>query len=492
MLKTRTITETSSTCRRPPRGKSYDYKRPTYITLTDFMRIQNEINPINAEYENRKAYEEKLKMLSQNKSKNWADSLEMKKKNEFELAKKRFLQDEERRRRIDEEEKKYMDTQNDIILQRAKHLLFEEQDPVKAFNSKLLYCDMLKERDYQKEITLRKKQMNEFIEKQFFEADKKRLEEMDKKEAEKKRQQELKRMERMQTVRDQLKESKIKIIQDYQERLVEGQLMKLNMQKALEDERKKNELREKQKIETQKEYFQANERIKKDKELQKLKELEEEKKIEEFAIKKQQQNDLRRKVEQQKLKDKQDNHQKMIDRQFNELLRIQKEKEDKLNKSINNSCKAKDDREERELKEQQQKRQKMINDIKEQMENNIKEKENKRNKEKQEDMEYIDDFKKKLKLLEESEKQERLHRKQKEKDLAEYHKLQTEEKKRIAMHDFVQLNEDSYKALRRLEIEDDDFIKYAEHWIQEYKKQGKNINPLLLELKKYKKDYSLK
>ena len=138
------------------RGKSmntpkYIYNRPTYITLSDFMRIQNEINPINAEYENRKAYEEKLKKLSLAKSKNWADSLEMKKKSEFELAKKRFLEDEERRRRIDEEEKKYLDTQNDLIAQRAKQLLFEEQDPVKSFNSKLLYCDILKERDYQKD-----------------------------------------------------------------------------------------------------------------------------------------------------------------------------------------------------------------------------------------------------------------------------------------------------------------------------------------------------
>ena len=72
------------------------------------MRIQNEINPINAEYENRKAYEKKLKKLSIAKSKNWKDSLEMKKKNEFEMAKKRFLDDERRRRQLDEEEKKYL------------------------------------------------------------------------------------------------------------------------------------------------------------------------------------------------------------------------------------------------------------------------------------------------------------------------------------------------------------------------------------------------
>ena len=166
----RTRLNTLGTTNASKRGKSernqkHIYNRPTYITLTDFMRIQNEINPINAEYENRKAYEEKLKKLSQAKSKNWADSLEMKKKNEFELAKKRFLEDEARRRRIDEEERKYLDTQNDLIVQRAKQLLFEEQDPVKSFNSKLLYCDTLKERDYQKEITNRKKQINELIEK---------------------------------------------------------------------------------------------------------------------------------------------------------------------------------------------------------------------------------------------------------------------------------------------------------------------------------------
>jgi hypothetical protein len=42
-------------------------KRPTYITLSDFMRIQNEINPVNSEYENRKALNNKLKQLSQTK-----------------------------------------------------------------------------------------------------------------------------------------------------------------------------------------------------------------------------------------------------------------------------------------------------------------------------------------------------------------------------------------------------------------------------------------
>ena len=72
LTKTRlnTINNPSSTRRVHSIGPR-KYNRPTYITLTDFMRIQNEINPINAEYENRKAYEKKLKKLSIAKAKNW-------------------------------------------------------------------------------------------------------------------------------------------------------------------------------------------------------------------------------------------------------------------------------------------------------------------------------------------------------------------------------------------------------------------------------------
>ena len=134
----------------------------------------------------------------------------------------------------------------------------------------------------------------------------------------------------------------------------------------------------------------------------------------------------------------------------------------------------------------------MLKDIKEQMEQMKIQKENEKLKRKEEDLQYIDDFKRKLKMLEDIEKNEQMERRKRNIDLAEYQKLQYEEKKKRAMDDFIRLNEDTYKNLKRLEIEDDDFIKYAEKWIHEYKQQGKNIIPLLLELKRYKRDYSLK
>ena len=212
---------------------------------------------------------------------------------------------------------------------------------MKSFNSKLLFCDTLKERDYQKEITQRKKQINEIINQRLLQNEKKKIDEYDKKLEMKKILDDEKRKEHMKIVREQLQDSKIKIIQDYQERLVEGKLMKLNMEKALEEEKKLAELKEQRKKQLQKEYFEANERLKQEHKAREEKEKEEEKKIELFALKKQQRDDLRKKVEDKKIKDKLDMHQKLIDVQLNNLMKIQKEKEEAFNRSIEANTKQK-------------------------------------------------------------------------------------------------------------------------------------------------------
>ena len=470
------------------KSKNFLKKLPVYITLSDFMRIQNEINPVNSELDNRKEHNNKLRMLSQTKSKNWPDSLEMRKKNRFEWEKKKFLEEEERRRLIDLEEKKYKDIQNDQILTRAQKMLFDEQDPVKNFNMKLMYCDMLKERDYQSEIKKRKKEINNIIEKQFFEMDKKRREEMTKRDAEKAKIEEEKKKERMKIMKEQLNEYKIRIIQDYQEKQIEGQLMKLKMKKALEDEQKEKILIEQKKQEQRKEYIESNKRLIEYKQIQKKKELEEEKKIQEFALKKQQLEEIKKKVLENKEIEKQ--------KQRDKLEKIQLEFYNNLHKNENEillkNIKEADDKKAAEEKKKKEKKEKMMQEIKDQL---IADKERKlaeKIKNKEEDMKYIDDYKQKLKFMEDAEKEELNEKRKKNKDLAEYQKLQYEEKKRKAFDDFEKFNEDQYKNLRRLEIEDDDFIKYAEHWIQEYKQQGKNIAPLMLEIKRYKKNYSLK
>ena len=92
-----------------------------------------------------------------------------------------------------------------------------------------------------------------------------------------------------------------------------------------------------------------------------------------------------------------------------------------------------------------------------------------------------------MKKFEIDERNEYLAKKGAEKKLIEFQKLQIEEKKKNALNDFFKSNEEIFKNKKNLEQESDEFIKYAENWIKDYKNNGKNITPLLLELKKYRK-----
>ena len=131
----------------------------------------------------------------------------------------------------------------------------------------------------------------------------------------------------------------------------------------------------------------------------------------------------------------------------------------------------------------------MLNEINEYREKAVLKREEERKKNSEEDIKYVNDYNSRMAKLKEEEDKEKEVKRLRERDLKEYQKLQYEEKKRQVMDDFKRLNEDAYKNMQRLDNENDDFIKYAEYHIEEYKKQGKNIRPLLIELKKYKQKY---
>jgi hypothetical protein len=65
--------------------------------------------------------------------------------------------------------------------------------------------------------------------------------------------------------------------------------------------------------------------------------------------------------------------------------------------------------------------------------------------------------------------------------------MQIEIKRNKGEDEFVKAQEDTYKTKMMLNNEQDEFLKYAEGWIKEYHNQGKDITPLILDLKNYKK-----
>lgn len=458
-------------------------QKPATITLSDFMRIQHEIIPSRSEEENRKERDMKLKTQSQFKISKWDNSS----KTQYPSEKERFIADELRRRQIDELEAQYQAHEKDKIIRKGKQNLFEAKDDIKAFNATLLHSDVLKEREFQQEISKKKKEIEKAIDKKYDKVLKKQLEDYDLKEQIKWEEEQEKKADQMAIINEQLQESKIKNIKDYQEKAVEGILIKESIKRGLEEDKKKEEEIEQKKKEQRDQFVKANEDLEKHKKAKIQKEKEADRKIEEFAIKKQQMEDMRKRVEKEKFDEKQRQKQKIIEDQSERLSEIKEREEQILNKQI------KEAEQKKEMEEEI--KQKRIKELKSQMEENRRSKREKNQKQKEkmlrEEKEFIDSWKERMKQLDQDEKDEKKEKRQKNKELADYQRLQEKERKNKAIKEFEASTKNAYQTKAMANEEQDDYLEYVEGWIKEYHKQGKDIRPMLLELKRYKKRKNL-
>ena len=116
-----------------------------------------------------------------------------------------------------------------------------------------------------------------------------------------------------------------------------------------------------------------------------------------------------------------------------------------------------------------------------------KEKEEEKLRIKKEEKEFVDTWKKRMEQLNKDEQEEKRDVRNRNKEVAMFQIKQMNDKKDKAMkikeHD-VELAKTT-KVL--LKDEHDDYFEYVNEWIKEYQKQGKDITPLLLEIKRYKK-----
>jgi len=465
------------------KSRTLDNKQTATISLGDFMRIRNTIIPPVIEEEERKKIDTLLKESSQQRVKNWPDSLEMAKKNKLEQRKKNFIEKEIEKRKIDEEERKYQEAQKKLVNERANKLLFDAQDQVKTFHSTLLLSDTMKEREFQQEIKQRKKEIVERIDKQWQEIEKQKMIGYDRKEVEKVGAEKKKKKEQMGHINQQFKDYKIKKIKEYQDRVVEGEIIKLQAQQELEREKlKEMELRDRQ-GKMKEEFKRANVELQNQKEVIKQNEREQMKKIEEYSVKKQQLADLRKRKEEEKFKETQRQRQILIDRQAEYLNNLKNKEDERISNQVKEAetKKAKADEEKKrrfdELKKQ----------IDESRDLQSKRKRDLYNLDKRDEKEFVEYWKEKMNLLEESEKLEHDEIKERNGHLQDFLKFQMQEKKGKAEEAFIKDQENAYKTKAILEKEEDDFLKYAESWVKEYHSSGKDIKPLMLELKRLKK-----
>ena len=206
------------------------------INMKDFLKLKSDI--ISVEYDqDKRTKEECLRKLSQEKMKKWPDSIEQIKKKELELRKERFFNEELDRRKADDEEEKYQRIKKQMILDNAKKRLFENQESVKSFHSSLILSDCLRERDYQKEIVKKKIEHDKLIDRQWEEVEIKKMKEYDEKEKQKFEEMQQKKGQQMSSINQQFRQFKLKKIREYQDGVVEGQMIQTIAKQALQEDK---------------------------------------------------------------------------------------------------------------------------------------------------------------------------------------------------------------------------------------------------------------
>ena len=457
------------------------------ISLSSLREIQNIITPVPTKAELRKSVDDEIKKLSDARVSQWKNTIKNAAKLKLEKERAEFIKKETYRQKLDEEERKYQNMRYNLTLQKAHDYYFNSKDIVKTFNTSMFLSDILYEREKQIEINKSRKLQKEKEEANWVLKGKQQMVEAELKELEKKKLRKIKSEAEMNILKQQFNNVKYKRLLEMQDNYIEGEMIKKQARMDILRERKNREMVKLAQIKQNEEFVKLNEELKKEVEKRKQKEIEEDKKIELEAKKKEKMENIKKQKEQEKFNEKLKRQQKLIDVQYENLKRIKEEQEKRVNKDIE----IRMAREENEEKIKIEKRNKLLKDIEEQRLENLKRREENRMKQKMEEMNEIEEIRRKINEEREKEKNEYLMRKKKVKDLHEHYRHQIEEKKKKALNDFIIEKRDGLQNREMINKEEEEFFKFAEEKIKSYHEQGKNIVPMLLELKKYKKNNSL-
>lgn len=411
--------------------------------------------------------------------KNWPNTIQATREKKEQERIRKMEEEEIERRKVDAmEEALYAELRTEAV-DRANQQMFEGQDRVKAFKSKMLVADMLAERDAQLALKKRKQKAEQQREKEWDEFQKQQLAEKDEK-ARKDLEKEYKgKLDNARMIKDQLHDFKLNYVRQMQEDMLEGELIKRQVDEELEKELKKEEQKREEHKRLIEEQKKANEDQLRLLEEQRRKEEEEQQRIEHFAKKKDQRDKLRRDKEEAKFREKQNERQKLIDRQIQFLASKQTNDVRILNKQVEEAeAKAA-----KLFQEQEKKRKDMKEAIersrKMQMERRRQEKEM----EKKDEVEFAAYWRVRNQELQQAEQLEVEDEKMRNQELLSYHKMQQEEKRKIAEDEFIREQKMATKAQALVDQQEKHFYNYAEKAIQDWQGSGKDVKPLVLELK---------
>lgn len=461
-------------------------KNVAVISLYDLDRIKRTCSGYTPQEEDqfrRKDERTTLHEQSKHRMKDWGNSVEaLREKKELDRYQK-FESEELERRRIDAEEESLQNEKKRQAIEKANKILHDASDQVKAFHSKMFLADVLQEREMQLEITKKKETFQKDIEQKWHQNELELIQEYDKKMILKLQNEQKKKVEVQKALKNQLTDTKTRIVKKMQEEYIEGQLMKKQAKEEIEKERKAELGRRQKAVEAQNETKRANDYLQELKRQEQIKILEEERRTMEYAAKKEAVMVTRKDREEKKFKEKLETRQKMIDARIHELKNMKSNEEQRLNDQMIDA--------ENKARDQFEKKQQRLSDMKNQIEKSRKQQIERRSQEKcnvkDEEEQFAMFWKEKMAELGELERNEEDDKRERARQLQNFHKKQMDFKARKAEQEALVEEELARQSLKMQEDEQLQFHSYAEKCLKEWTLQGKNITPLILELKNYKK-----
>jgi len=283
--------------------------------------------------------------------------------------------------------------------------------------------------------------------------------------------------------KEQLAEYKEKKFREIEDQMLEGELLRRKAIEDLEAERKAERKRRGMAVQALAETQKANEYLKQIKAEDSLRMQREEEKVQEYAARKEKLLELRKQKEDQVFQQKQDARNKMIDDQAKRLAEMNSNEEERIEMQVKK--KEQDDENKRLAKEEAHRR--WMNDIQNSRVQQVARKTAEREREKHEDAETAKFLQEWCKVLDKQEQQEVELKHQAARKLSMEHKKMTEIQRRKVEQDKIQEGEVALKAKRAVEADTIEFHGYAENIIREYSDEGKNVIPLIKELREFRK-----
>lgn len=446
----------------------------SYITQTDLKRMRESVQEIDSNETSIIDKKAHLKKLSNDKVKNWPNTLEATRRKKEAFLKDKHEREELERQEIDRQEAEIRKIDRINTIKRANELMYAQKDKMKLLKSQALFCDVIADRDKQVIEVQQRKQASKVVAQKDHENILKTVKELEEIELNKiiKQQEAIKEVAKVR--QQQLLDAKARKDAEIEEQRQIGLAMKRLAEQRLQEDIQLHEAKTKMTKQRNFEFLQANEDLKTAKaEIKHKEKLAAEARNAELELIESRKLALKE-LERVKFERAQVTRKLLIDRALENLKNFTSNEEAILQKQIAEAT-AKEDKK---IADKERNRQEQLKLLAEARENQINQRDLEWKKQRDEESSMVSLWRKEydeFKLHEEAKKKESYDndKKYKQSLLAEAHyhqKTKIEEKLKQIEYD---------KFLEELAVhEDDKFIERAKETIDIYSKAGKTIYPL--------------